>query len=274
MNSVDLYAIPFWAFVCVSVLVMVPLTRAPARKWAFASINAAFLVLHVQPGYQRALLGIFVGVVLAWLVINVAALPSRTGSLAVWIGGTAVLLLFMLHKLPHAVVSTGSRQLEPVLAAIGFSYVALRLVDVIRAVQEGRHRPPDLASTLNYLLPFHMLAAGPIQSYDQFVAQPGVPPPLTIARSFNAIERVTSGLFKKFVLANYLDRLFLTGFHAPGPYFWLEVQLNFIWLYLDFSAYSDVAVGLGTLIGVDTPENFRKPYLARNVIEFWERWHI
>ena len=179
-------------------------------------------------------LGIFVGVVLAWLVINVAALPSRTGSLAVWIGGTAVLLLFMLHKLPHAVVSTGSRQLEPVLAAIGFSYVALRLVDVIRAVQEGRHRPPDLASTLNYLLPFHMLAAGPIQSYDQFVAQPGVPPPLTIARSFNAIERVTSGLFKKFVLANYLDRLFLTGFHAPGPYFWLEVQLNFIWLYLDF----------------------------------------
>ena len=50
--------------------------------------------------------------------------------------------------------------------------------------------------------------------------------------------------------------------------------MNFIWLFLDFSAYSDVAVGLGTLMGIATPENFRQPYLARNVIEFWERWHI
>jgi alginate O-acetyltransferase complex protein AlgI len=88
------------------------------------------------------------------------------------------------------------------------------------------------------------------------------------------MERIASGLFKKFVLAGYLDRMFLTGFQARGPYFFLEVQLNFLWLYLDFSAYSDVAVGLGRLLGVETPENFRKPYLARNVIEFWERWHI
>ena len=93
-----------------------------------------------------------------------------------------------------------------------------------------------------------MLAAGPIQSYDDFATQPAVPPPLD-ARALRAMERVTSGLFKKFVLANYLDRLFLTGFHAGGAYFLLEVQLNFIWLYLDFSAYSDVAVGLGSLLG-------------------------
>ena len=93
-------------------------------------------------------------------------------------------------------------------------------------------------------------------------------------RALVALERITSGLFKKYILANFIDRLFLTGFHARGPYFLLELQLNFLWLYLDFSAYSDVAIGLGSLLGIATPENFNRPLFARNLIEFWERWHI
>jgi D-alanyl-lipoteichoic acid acyltransferase DltB (MBOAT superfamily) len=50
--------------------------------------------------------------------------------------------------------------------------------------------------------------------------------------------------------------------------------MAYVWLYLDFSAYSDIAVGIGGLLGVATPENFRRPYLARNITDFWERWHI
>ena len=91
-----------------------------------------------------------------------------------------------------------------------------------------------------------MLAAGPIQSYDDFAAQPRRP---AAARRrlgpLEAFERIAWGLFKKFVLANFIDRLFLTGFHATGPYSLLEMQLNYVWLFLDFSAYSDVAVGIG-----------------------------
>jgi D-alanyl-lipoteichoic acid acyltransferase DltB (MBOAT superfamily) len=119
-----------------------------------------------------------------------------------------------------------------------------------------------------------MLAAGPIQAYDEFVSQPAVPPPLSTAESLSAMERIAAGVFKKYVLAQGLEKLFLTGLHASGPYFFLEVQLTYLWLFLDFSAYSDIAVGIGRLIGVATPENFNRPYLARNIIEFWERWHI
>jgi D-alanyl-lipoteichoic acid acyltransferase DltB (MBOAT superfamily) len=274
MNTVDLYSVQFWWFVGIALVVMVPLARTSLRRWAFAGLNLAFLVMHVRPGEMKSLAGILAGVVLAWLVLRVAQTAGWPGALAAALGGGAVLLLFLVHKLPHAARPAGSARLDTMLAGIGFSYVALRLVDVTRAIREGDHRAPDLPSTINYLLPFHMLAAGPIQSYDEFTAQPGTPRPLSAARALGAMERVASGLFKKFVLANYLDRLFLTGFHAAGPYFLLEVQLNFIWLYLDFSAYSDVAVGLGTLLGVETPENFRRPYLARNVIDFWERWHI
>src|SRR5262249_55313436 len=82
------------------------------------------------------------------------------------------------------------------------------------------------------------------------------------------------GLFKKFVVAQGLERLFLTGFHARGPYLLWEIQLAYLWLFLDFSAYTDIAVGIGRLIGVATPENLHRPYLARNVIDFLERWHI
>ena len=274
MNTVDLYSVQFWWFVGTALLVMVPLAVGSLRSWAFAGLNLAFLLIHVRPGELKSFAGIVAGVAFAWLVLRATQRGGWPGALAARLGLVLVLLLFLVHKLPHAARPSRTARFDTMLAGIGFSYVALRMIDVTRAVQEGRHDAPKLPSTINYLLPFHMLAAGPIQSYDEFVAQPAVPAPLGAAGAFGGMERIASGLFKKFVLANYLDRLFLTGFHAAGPYFLLEVQLNFIWLYLDFSAYSDVAVGLGALLGIDTPENFRRPYLARNVIDFWERWHI
>jgi D-alanyl-lipoteichoic acid acyltransferase DltB (MBOAT superfamily) len=273
MGAIDLYAPQFWWFVLAALLLMVPQANASARKWTFAGLNLVFLALHVLPGQMRAFPEVVAGLLLAWAMLRWAARPG-SGRWSVLLGGLAVLGIFAIHKLPHVGARLGASQAESILATVGFSYVALRLVDVARAVREGRHPAPDLPSTINYLLPFHMIAAGPIQSYDQFAAQPGVPAPLTASRSLVALERVALGLFKKFILANYIDRIFLTGFQAPMPYFFFEVQMNYIWLYLDFSAYSDVAVGLGTLMGVAAPENFRRPYLARNVIEYWERWHI
>ena len=70
-----------------------------------------------------------------------------------------------------------------------------------------------------------MLAAGPIQSYDDFVAQPDVPAPLSATAALRSIERVAGGLFKKYVLAQGLERLFLTGFHA-GPLRALEMPVD------------------------------------------------
>jgi D-alanyl-lipoteichoic acid acyltransferase DltB (MBOAT superfamily) len=274
MKAVDLYAVSFWCFVAVALLVMIPLSGERARKWAFAGLNLAFLALHTGPGGGPSLIGVYLAVVVAWAVLQGVAIPGRSGAMIALLGGTLVLALFIAHKLPRATLGRNLGGLEVAMVGIGYSYVALRLIYVTLAIRDGRHRPPDLSSTLNYLLPFHMLGAGPIQSYDEFVEKPAVPAALTADRTLVAFERIASGLFKKFVLANYIDRLLLTGFHSRGPYFLLEVQFNFIWLYLDFSAYSDVAVGLGMLMGVATPENFRRPYLARNVTDFWERWHI
>ena len=164
--------------------------------------------------------------------------------------------------------------LSPILAAVGFSYFGLRFVEVMRAVFEGRHRAPALQMAINYLIPFNMIAAGPIQAYDDFVAQPELPNSLTFRQTLAAAERIVFGLFKKFVLAVTVDRIFLTSFRAHGGYLFIEAQFYYIWLYLDFSAYTDIAIGIGSLLGVGTPENFDRPYLARNIVDFWQRWHI
>jgi D-alanyl-lipoteichoic acid acyltransferase DltB (MBOAT superfamily) len=300
---IDLYRPDFWIIFGLALIGLVPCQSPTVRKCALALLNLGFLALLLKV----KIVVVLAGAVGAWVCLQLLARwavdsgpettpgdsprttdnrisatqssilnPRRSwlGPAALCLGGVVTLLLFLLHKVPVLSVELGLGRLNPILAVVSFSYLALRLVDVSRAVFERRYPPPDLVSTVNYLVPFHMLAAGPIQAYDDFVAQPATPPTLTIAEALAGAERIVLGLFKKFVVALLIEKLFLTGFRAGGAYFLLEVQLHFLWLYLDFSAYSDIAVGVGRLIGVATPENFNRPYLARNVIEFWDRWHI
>lgn len=169
-NLIDLYSVPFWGTVVAACLVMIPLVGGSIRRLAFAMINLGFLAYLLRAD---------VAVVLGLLLAAFAVLRLiETGKFRVaWLllGGAAVLALFLVHKLPRSSESSGPVHWRPVLTAIGYSYVALRLIDVGRAVAEGRHRAPSLTALIAYLLPFHMLAAGPIQSYDEFAAQPETP---------------------------------------------------------------------------------------------------
>lgn len=266
---IQLNKLDFWVVCVVAVVLLTPWTRATPRKWLLAALNLGFLALLLRGQLLFLACAIFSIFVLLQLLGR-----QRFVILLCALIGLSTLSLFILHKLPTLTERLGLTTLGHILSFIGFSYVALRLVEVVRAVLEKRHPPPDFPSTINYLLPFHMLAAGPIQAYDDFVQQPA-PPKLATAREvLIGMERLAAGLFKKFVLAFCLQKLFLSDFRANGVYFLIELQVFYIWLYLDFSAYSDIAIGIGNLIGVATPENFNRPYLARNMIDFWERWHI
>ena len=258
----------FWWFVGLALVALVPLARGTPRKWVFAGINLAFLALMLRAQVIWCVLFL----ILAWLLLQIVA--GRLRRVFFPIGCLGLLALFVAHKVPELVASTALSRINPALSVMGFSYVTLRLLDATRVIRDSQKAAPDLLSTINYLVPFHMLAAGPIQSYAEFLTQPAVPAPLSTRAALSATERIATGLFKKYVLAQGLQGLFLTEFHAQGAYPLFEAQINFIWLYLDFSAYSDLAFGIGRLIGVATPENFNRPYLARNVVDFWERWHI
>jgi len=266
---VDLTAGKFWLVFVVALLVLTPLRGGRLRSWAWAAVNVAFLKTIL---YRQHFLVTLCALLFAWLLFKVAGFRSWR-VVGITTLAVATLFLFLVHKFP-ALSQLAPRGVLSVLAAIGFSYVALRMVEVLRAVIEERHPAPALAATINYLVPFHMLAAGPIQSFDEFVTQPPKPAVLTTEQVLRSTERIAWGLFKKFVLASLLQKVGLTGFRVHGWYLVVEAQLFYIWLYLDFSALSDIAVGIGGLLGLATPENFDRPYMARNMIDFWERWHI
>jgi D-alanyl-lipoteichoic acid acyltransferase DltB (MBOAT superfamily) len=250
------------------------LSRNQYRSPLYALLNLGFIA--VLAGWQAGLM-VLAALVIVWLLARVAR-GDLYANLWVGLAMALTLGLFLLHKLPGWSADLHVAQINPLLKVIAYSYICLRLIELFRAMYEKRYDAPDLISVINYLVPFQMLAAGPIQSYDEFIEQPGMPRPLTADTALAASWRIAWGIFKKFVLAFFVQKTFLTNFTSAGPYwfiYWLfEAQMFFIWLFLDFSAYSDIAVGIGQLIGVATPENFNQPYFARNMIIFWERWHI
>lgn len=266
---VELNAFTFW-FVCgLAMLLLVPVRSLRVRHAVLACVNLLLLAALLR--WQA--IGLAGAIAGTYLVLQLVARP-RYRVLFTALLGVLLVGLFLLHKLPELSNRVGAGGLARILAVVGYSYVALRIVEVLRAVFEDRHPAPGLVATINYLLPFHMLAAGPIQSYDDFVKHASVRLEPTGKDVLAGFERIAAGLFKKFVLAHLLQTLFLTNFEASGAYFLIEMQMTLIWLYLDFSAYSDIAVGIGMLLGVATPENFNRPLLARNLIDFWERWHM
>lgn len=259
----------FWAFVALAVALLSLLAGRSRASLALALLNLGFCLMLV--GWSTALV-----LLLALMAVHgVCRLSSPMGRNA---GMAAVALCLLMTFLVHKLQAGEPRVLgsmRAILAAIGMSYIFLRCIEYLRGSVEGLTQDLALVDTINYLIPFHMLAAGPVLSFADFKRQRSPRASLSPSEALEAFERIARGLFKKFVLANGLiGTVFLTDFKADGAYFWLEVQMYYLYIYLDFSAYTDIAVGIGRLLGVATPENFNRPLTARNIVVFWERWHM
>ncbi|MCP5367801.1 MAG: hypothetical protein H6907_02265 [Hyphomicrobiales bacterium] len=165
------------------------------------------------------------------------------------------------------------------LAVVGLSYILFRQIHLILEAPFLGDLPLDPWRYLTFLLAFWTLLAGPIQRYPAFVeglaavGRPGNDAALA------AGHRVVNGLIKAFLLAPvFLKSGDVRLLQAPGSD-WLDFAVLFysfpVYLYLNFSGYTDVMIGVARLCGVTTlPENFNRPYLARNVQDFWARWHM
>ncbi len=130
-----------------------------------------------------------------------------------------------------------------------------------------------------FVLFFPQLVAGPIVRAHDLLPQLADPPPLEMSKATEGLFRIVVGLFKKIALADTLalaivDRVF----ENPGHFSSIEVLCGIyayaLQIYLDFSAYSDIAIGSAQILGFELPENFNTPYRSANLQEFWRRWHI
>ncbi len=161
---------------------------------------------------------------------------------------------------------------------LGFSYLAFRLLHTIRDAQAKKLPDFSLGEYTTFALFFPALTAGPIDRSERFINNFRSPIGETNKNTWDGLQRILVGIFKKFVLADSLAIFALSPQNAVqvGSPFWMWVLLYTysFRLYLDFSGYTDIALGLGGIVGIKLPENFSAPYLKTNLTAFWNSWHI
>ena len=161
---------------------------------------------------------------------------------------------------------------------LGFSYIAFRLIHVLRDRQTGRLPELSLAEFATYVVFFPSLAAGPIDRAERFAGDLRREFRLGQDETLYAGRRLVIGLFKKFVIADALALLALNDVLAIQVrstfWMWIITYAYAFQIYFDFSGYTDIAIGTARLAGINLPENFAAPYLKPNLAQFWNSWHI
>ncbi len=252
-------------FIAVFVLCWVSFAAVPKpwRSLTLAFWGAVFYAMFA---------GVFILIVLVLTVL--AAVANRRG--VAWVTGGLVVALLYYFKVRAAVFDVGAATSSSaaILIPLGFSYLAFELLHVV--VERSRGRMTDLA--FPDLLAFVFFAparvAGPIKRYPDFTAAVRAARP-SAAEVYAGTLRVLLGLAKKLFVA---DVLALTVAERPevrsAGHAWIVLLAFTFQIYVDFSAYTDVAIGFSRMLGITLPENFNRPYLAPNIREFWNRWHM
>ncbi len=170
-----------------------------------------------------------------------------------------------------------SLPLLKVALPIGISFYTFQIasyeIDVYRGDVAAQHNFIDFAA---YVAMFPQLIAGPIVRYRDIAPQLKERTHSLEAAASGA-SRFAVGLGKKVLVANVLAQL-VSAYKASAEqtvlYAWLYAIAFTLQIYFDFSGYSDMAIGLGRIFGFTFPENFRYPYIAKSITEFWRRWHM
>jgi alginate O-acetyltransferase complex protein AlgI len=252
-------------FVALFVLCWICFFAVP-REWRALTLafwGAAFYAMFA---------GAFFGVVLVLTVLTYFA-EQRV---IAWVVGVLTVALLYYFKVRAAVldVGAGAPASARILIPLGFSYLSFELLHVVIERRRGRIPQLSAADLLAFVFFAPARVAGPIKRYPDFTnaVQDAT---MSMANVYAGTTRVLTGLAKKLLIADVLAL-----FVAERPdvrstaHAWLVLLAFTFQIYFDFSAYTDVAIGFARMLGIQLPENFRRPYLAPNIREFWNRWHI
>jgi alginate O-acetyltransferase complex protein AlgI len=209
---------------------------------------------------------------------------SSKGLLA--FGLTFVVLLFSFRNYPYLqnVISSGAMSFihAPIMSVekIGLSYILFRYVHwLVESFKDSIHRPNPI-TFINYILFFPSILAGPIDTYNNFAYWvESSRPRYNRVLFFAGITRLFLGAFKTVAIVPLIivyatDYTLLLDDFSPAVAIFINAMIYSAYIYIDFSGYSDIAIGSSYLIGIRTPENFDSPYISMNLSSFWKRWHM
>jgi len=162
---------------------------------------------------------------------------------------------------------------------IGLSFHTFQSMSYTIEVYRGNYPPErNLGIFAIYVMFYPQLVAGPIERPHQLLPQFREHHEFRYARVVSGLRRMLIGLFKKMVIADNLALIVNPIFQSPemnsGPALMLAAYCFSFQIFCDFSGYSDIAIGAAEVMGFRLMENFRQPYLAESIPDFWSRWHI
>ena len=261
----------------------------PARLKNLVLMLASLFFYFTTSGQLTLILilSILVNWALARRMARASASASRLWLVAGLVLNLAPLLYykyarFFLGTLHDVAASAGVQvalpDLHPILP-IGISFFTFQAISYIADVHMRRVPPAQsLIDFGMYHACFPQLIAGPIVRYEEIEKQVHRRTH-TIDDVYNGAVQFCFGLAKKAILADPMGVLADKAFSLPPGQLtagaaWLGILAYTIQIYADFSGYSDMAIGLGRMLGFPYPENFDQPYRARSITEFWRRWHM
>lgn len=162
---------------------------------------------------------------------------------------------------------------------VGMSFYTLQSLGYTIDVYRGRQSAERHYGIYSlYVAFFPQLVAGPIERAQSLLPQFYHDTSVECDRFRSGFERAMWGLFKKVVVADLLagvvERVYATPTEFPGPILLLATVFFAVQIYCDFSGYSDIAIGTARILGYELMDNFRMPYFADSIADFWRRWHI
>ena len=243
---------------------LLPALGRSRRRWLLAC-GCAFYAYGAR-GYLLLLLGMTLLAFLAGQVITRARGPvGRRVGLALGLGNLAVLGILKYLALRGRTLP------------LGVSFYTFNLMSYTLDVYWSRTAvETSLTRFASYATFFPTLSSGPLMRYDDFRGQEQAPPPAGHLEL--GVFNIAMGLAKKLLIADPLgvviDPLF--GAYSTLGFWgaWLATLGYHFRVYFDFSGYTDIAIGVGYLLGRKLPPNFDAPYTSRSMTEFWQRWHM
>jgi alginate O-acetyltransferase complex protein AlgI len=277
----------YW-FLGFAVLVVAGYWLLPRAAWRLWFLGAACVVFHAHFAGPAGMAPIIVLMIVTYL-----AGLTRDRWACLWVMVLCVAAL-SFYKYAYFLVNTAVNPWSPAMAytlrtaafrtmpsapPLGISFFAFEFVHYLFEVRRGGEPIRNPLKFLIFSIFFPSLVAGPIKRYTQFI--PSLEQGCQRFRLDNMGEgllRIATGFAKKVIVADNLT-LYVD---STQPHFgelgiagrWLVLLAISGRILMDFSGYSDIAIGFAKLLGVTLPENFNWPYLARNLQEFWQRWHI
>jgi len=265
--------------------------------WAAANLLVLWLVLPNAASWIALAIFIGSGYVMAQILRTRPSQWLLPSYLVLLIAAFLVLRQYPIFDLvlPHALAQSSTLilgipirdgVLQHVVRIMGVSYMLFRQIHVLVDASQGQIERLSLWSYVNYQVSLFTILAGPIQRYQDFDEQwrtldPVLADPHELLRN---CLRLLMGILKIGLIAPLFykgwDELVvpLAAMHVSGWKYVVEFLVVFyfypIYLYCNFAGYCDIVIAANRFFGMKLPENFNRPWLARNVIEFWTRWHI